>query len=66
MTAATPSSGERPPPGVRVGATFLAVATTIAPFLTFGFIALYVYEYRCNESCGVSTGPYAVHGWSHL
>jgi hypothetical protein len=55
-----------PPPGVRAGATLLAAATTIAPFLIFGFIALYVYGDRCNESCGVSTGPQAVHGWSHF
>jgi hypothetical protein len=55
-----------PPPGVRVGATLLAAATTVAPFLIFGFIALYVYDYRCDESCGVSTSPYAVHGWSHF
>jgi hypothetical protein len=66
MTAATQSSGGRPSPEVRVGATSLALTTTIAPFLIFGFIALYVYDYRCNESCGVSTGPYAVHGWSHF
>ena len=66
MTSATEPSGDRPQPGVRVGATLLAAATTIAPFLIFGFIALYVHDYRCNESCSVSTGPYAVHGWSHF
>lgn len=57
---------ERLSPGVRAAAALLAAATTIAPFLIFGFIALYVYHYRCNESCGVSSGPYAVHDWSHF
>jgi hypothetical protein len=49
--------------GVRAAATTVAALASAPACLVFLVLAVYVYGYRCNESCG-GTGP-GTAGWVH-